>query len=80
METIKKGSKGAAVKQLQELLKITADGLFGNNTETAVKEFQRKNGLTIDGIVGAKTWAALGVSSYSFQTNGLYNLLVITNS
>lgn len=62
METIKKGSKGAAVKQLQELLKITADGLFGNNTETAVKEFQRKNGLAVDGIVGAKTWAALSSS------------------
>lgn len=69
METIKKGSKGAAVKQLQELLKITADGLFGNNTETAVKEFQRKNGLTIDGIVGAKTWAALGVSSSEKPNN-----------
>ena len=59
METIKKGSKGAAVKKLQELLKITADGMFGNNTETAVKAFQRANGLAVDGIVGAKTWAAL---------------------
>lgn len=63
METIKKGNKGAAVKKLQELLNITADGMFGNNTETAVKEFQRKNGLAVDGIVGAKTWAALLGSS-----------------
>ena len=62
METIKKGSKGAAVKKLQELLGITADGMFGNNTETAVKEFQRANGLAVDGIVGAKTWAALSSS------------------
>lgn len=59
METIKKGSKGAAVKQLQELLKITADGIFGVNTEAAVKNFQCEKGLAIDGIVGAKTWAAL---------------------
>lgn len=69
METIKKGSKGAAVKKLQELLKITADGMFGNNTETAVKAFQRANGLAVDGIVGAKTWAALGVSSSVIQNN-----------
>lgn len=59
METIKKGSKGAAVKKLQTALGITADGMFGNNTETAVKAFQRANGLAVDGIVGAKTWAAL---------------------
>lgn len=69
METIKKGSKGAAVKKLQGLLKITADGIFGANTETAVKNFQREKGLAIDGIVGAKTWAALGVSSSEKPNN-----------
>lgn len=69
METIKKGSKGAAVKKLQELLKITADGIFGANTEAAVKNFQREKGLAIDGIVGAKTWAALGVSSSEIPNN-----------
>ena len=69
METIKKGSKGAAVKKLQELLKITADGIFGANTEAAVKNFQREKGLAIDGIVGAKTWAALGVSSSEKPNN-----------
>ena len=69
METIKKGSKGASVKQLQELLKITADGMFGPNTETAVKAFQRANGLAVDGIVGAKTWAALLGSSSEKPNN-----------
>lgn len=69
METIKKGSKGAAVKKLQELLKITADGIFGLNTETAVKAFQREKGLAIDGIVGAKTWAALLGSSSEKPNN-----------
>lgn len=68
METIKKGSKGAAVKKLQELLHITADGIFGVNTEAAVKDFQHKHGLVIDGIVGAKTWAAL-LGSSSEKTN-----------
>ena len=69
METIKKGSKGAAVKTLQTKLGITADGIFGANTETAVKNFQREKGFAIDGIVGAKTWAALGVSSNSEKPN-----------
>lgn len=69
METIRKGSKGAAVKKLQELLHITADGIFGANTEAAVKNFQREKGLAIDGIVGAKTWAALGVSSSEIPNN-----------
>ena len=59
MEVIKKGSKGEAVKKLQKALGVTADGVFGANTEDAVKKFQSKAGLTPDGIVGAKTWAAL---------------------
>ncbi len=30
----------------------TADGYFGQNTETAVKAFQKDKGLTVDGIFG----------------------------
>ena len=63
METIRKGSKGSAVKKLQELLHITADGIFGLQTEAAVKAYQTSKGLVADGIVGAKTWAALGVEA-----------------
>ena len=59
MTTLKKGSKGAEVKLLQELLGITADGDFGPKTEAAVIAFQKAHGLTADGVVGAKTWAAL---------------------
>lgn len=69
METIKRGSKGAAVKTLQTKLGITADGIFGLNTEAAVKDFQAKHGLAVDGIVGAKTWTALGVSRNSEKPN-----------
>ena len=41
METIKKGSKGAAVKQLQELLKITADGIFAQRPKQPLKHIKR---------------------------------------
>lgn len=53
---LKLGSKGNEVKQLQEKLKLTADGSFGPNTEKSVKEWQSSNGLTSDGIVGDSTW------------------------
>ena len=59
MITVRQGSKGDAVRQLQELLGITADGIFGPITKAAVKEYQAANGLKADGIVGPLTWAAL---------------------
>ena len=57
--TLKKGSKGVEVKELQGLLHILQDGVFGPITEEAVIEFQKANGLTPDGIVGDNTWAKL---------------------
>jgi peptidoglycan hydrolase-like protein with peptidoglycan-binding domain len=66
--TIQLGSKGDAVKLLQEILTDFGyapydpgpiDSEFGPLTETAVKNFQTDYGLTVDGIVGPKTWAAL---------------------
>ena len=56
---LKKGSKGVEVKELQGLLYLYQDGIFGALTEEAVKEFQKANGLTPDGIVGDNTWAKL---------------------
>lgn len=59
--TLKNGSTGADVKKLQQrlielgYLKGSADGDFGDATETAVKAFQLQNGLTVDGKAGAKT-------------------------
>lgn len=57
--TLKKGMRGEDVKELQKLLKINADGIFGRQTEKAVKSFQLENGLVADGIVGQKTIAKL---------------------
>ena len=53
---IKKGAKGENVKSIQRVAGVTADGIFGPNTEVAVKVYQKKNGLVADGIVGPKTW------------------------
>lgn len=64
--TLKRGSTGAAVKQLQGnlimlgYLNDTADGIFGAKTETAVAQYQRRNGLTADGLAGSKTRSAVG--------------------
>lgn len=51
----KVGSKGEAVKKVQELLGLKADGDFGPGTEKKVKEFQKINGLTVTGIVDKAT-------------------------
>jgi hypothetical protein len=54
------GSKGEAVKRLQQALGIEADGDFGPATEKAVRMFQADQGLLPpDGVVGPQTWAAL---------------------
>ena len=62
--TLKSGSTGASVKELQQKLNnkgysLNCDGIFGAKTLTAVKAFQKSKGLVIDGIVGTKTWTAL---------------------
>ena len=64
MVTLRIGSTGAEVKELQELLNLAGaslnvDGVFGNDTYNAVISFQAVHDLTIDGIVGPKTWDAL---------------------
>jgi putative chitinase len=56
---LKNGSKGEEVKQLQTLLGLGADGIFGPGTEAKVKEWQAANGLAADGIVGDGTWGKM---------------------
>lgn len=56
---LRKGSRGAAVKKLQEALDIGADGIFGSGTEAAVKKFQDMSGLDADGLAGPETLAML---------------------
>jgi peptidoglycan hydrolase-like protein with peptidoglycan-binding domain len=66
--TLKQGSQGEEVRNLQGLLHgaieigqgdfgITSiDGVFGANTLQAVIKFQKSRKLTGDGIVGTATW------------------------
>jgi hypothetical protein len=56
---VKRGSTGPFVVEVQTVLDIRADGIFGPITEEAVKRFQRGAKLTVDGIVGPKTWQAM---------------------
>ena len=58
MNTIKKGSKGNAVKVWQIIIGTTADGNFGSGTESITKTWQKNHGLTADGIVGKNSWKA----------------------
>lgn len=60
--TLKKGSKGEAVKQLQyRLANVTVDGIFGPKTEASVKGFQKAKKLSVTGIAEKTTLTALGM-------------------
>ena len=62
---LRTGSRGDAVRKLQELLNAkgytcgNVDGIFGSKTYAAVLAFQKANGLAADGIVGPLTWGKL---------------------
>ena len=60
---LQRGMRGEAVRHIQKLLGVDADGLFGAGTQAAVRRFQQARGLTpppgLDGAVGATTLAAL---------------------
>jgi len=62
---LKVGSEGPLVKELQRALGISADGIFGKETESSVKQFQKDNNLTVDGLVGSRTWEAIGIDTDS---------------
>ncbi|WP_425447690.1 M14 family metallopeptidase [Dethiothermospora halolimnae] len=86
MRTLKLGSKGPDVMELQATLKKIGyepgpiDGIFGAKTESAVKAFQSNYGLTVDGIVGPKTYNALepfllGYDTYTIRPGDtFYNI------
>ena len=77
--TLKKGSTGTSVMNLQSALNscaganLTADGKFGKGTMKAVMAFQSSKNLKADGSVGAMTKAALascGTTTTTTTTGG----------
>lgn len=65
--TLRRGSSGPAVAELQRILnawypalpRLAVDGQFGAKTEGRVRYMQQRAGLTVDGIAGPRTWAVL---------------------
>lgn len=61
MRTLRQGSSGSDVMEIQGLLEKMGynlgpiDGVLGLRTKETVKQFQRDNGLTADGIIGLNT-------------------------
>ena len=47
------------IRQLQGVLGVSVDGMYGNNTEGAARTYQSNNGLAVDGEVGINTWTKM---------------------
>ena len=57
--TLRVGARGNITKLMQQKVRTTADGIFGNGTKQAVINYQKSKGLSADGIVGRNTWRKL---------------------
>lgn len=78
MTILKLGSKGQAVKELQKLLSLYPDGIFGKITEERVRFFQKENNLSVDGKVGPATMAKLLTQSSTFKkSNRSINEIIV---
>ncbi|MFA6397823.1 MAG: peptidoglycan-binding domain-containing protein [Candidatus Paceibacterota bacterium] len=77
--TLRNGSKGEAVKELQRFLNTTlnlglvVDGRLGPKTITVIKTWQKNHGLVADGLIGKKTKDMMNSTSTS-------NIISITTS
>lgn len=73
--TLQRGSRGDAVRALQERMSalganLEVDGVFGAGTDALVRALQAANGLTVDGLAGPATLRALFSSSASGTSLG----------
>ena len=76
IQTLRRGSRGDAVKQVQRALHLYEDGIFGPLTEEAVKELQRHAGIKADGIVGPATWALISGESLKKSSRRITEIIV----
>ena len=62
LSTVRLGSRGSDARLLQSALNelgfgpISADGIFGRNSDKALRRMQAAFGLAVDGICGRNTW------------------------
>lgn len=63
-DVLKVGSQGDDVRELQLMLGLNPDGIFGRDTATEVKRHQSNVSLKDDGIVGFDTWQSLEQKVY----------------
>ena len=74
-DSLRKGSTGSAVKDLQTKLKklgfynASIDGDYGDTTVAAVKAFQKKYNLTADGVAGSETLKKLDSAYKNADSN-----------
>lgn len=69
----KLGSRGNVVKDIQDFLGISADGIYGEQTVAAVEKWQYKNGLIVDGIVGGMTLSKMGLIDTDMSLSNQFN-------
>lgn len=68
---LKLSDRGSLVQAIQRKLGITADGVFGKQTNAALKQFQAEKGLVADGIAGRLAFKALGLPHFTdYVING----------
>lgn len=70
---LKYGDQGTAVEDLQRIVKVKDDGIFGPETQQGLMTWQSANGLTPTGIVDAATLAKMQGGSVSAQPSKLKN-------
>lgn len=80
MSTLKVGSRGDSVRQLQDTLRRAGfnpgatDGSFGPKTKSAVERYQAARRLEVDGVVGNQTMAALQRDGFDRRTTNPVDL------
>ncbi|MBP2312182.1 glycoside hydrolase family protein [Azospirillum soli] len=57
------GPEQTRIQQIQTIVGVKADGVYGPATKAAVASWQSAHGLTADGVVGPKTTAAMELTA-----------------